>query len=38
MVAGGGMLVVVGVLLVTGGWDTLVTELLSRVGTGSIAV
>ncbi len=38
MVSGGGLLVVVGVLLVTGAWDTLVTELLSRVGTGSIAI
>ena len=38
MVAGGGMLVAVGLLLVTGVWDTLVTELLSRVGTGSIPI
>ena len=38
MVAGGGMLVVVGILLVTGAWDTLVIELLSRIGTGSIPI
>jgi cytochrome c-type biogenesis protein len=38
MIAGGGLLVVVGVLLVTGAWDHLVTELLSRVGTGSIGI
>ena len=38
MIAGGSMLVVVGVLLVTGAWDTLVTEVLTRVGTGSIAI
>ena len=38
MIAGGGMLVVVGLLLVTGVWDILVTELISRVGTGSIPI
>ncbi|MGI9083712.1 MAG: cytochrome c biogenesis CcdA family protein [Aeromicrobium sp.] len=38
MLVGGGMLVVVGLLLVTGVWNTLVTELLTRVGTGSIPI
>jgi cytochrome c-type biogenesis protein len=38
MLAGGGLFVVVGVLLVTGAWDTLVTELISRVGTGTIPI
>nr|WP_200940178.1 cytochrome c biogenesis protein CcdA [Aeromicrobium sp. Root495] len=38
MRVGGGMLVVVGVLLVTGWWDSLVIELQSRVGSGEIAL
>jgi cytochrome c-type biogenesis protein len=33
---GGALMVAVGVLLVTGGWDTLVIELRSRIGAGEI--
>lgn len=35
---GGGMLVVVGVLLVTGWWDSLVLDLQSSIGNGEIAL
>ena len=35
---GGGLMVVLGVLLVTGLWDTMIIELRSRIGTGEIAL
>ncbi|MEH3033393.1 MAG: cytochrome c biogenesis protein CcdA [Aeromicrobium erythreum] len=38
MIGGGVLLVAVGVLLVTGWWDAIVTDLQSSVGTGEIAL
>lgn len=35
---GGGLLIGLGVLLVTGWWDTLILEVQSRIGTGEIAL
>jgi cytochrome c-type biogenesis protein len=37
-ILGGGLMVVLGVLLVTGWWDTLIIELRSRIGSGEIAL
>lgn len=36
--AGGLLMVVVGVLLLTGGWDALIIELRTRIGSGEIAL
>jgi cytochrome c-type biogenesis protein len=33
---GGGLMIALGVLLVTGLWDTLIIELRSRIGSGEI--
>ena len=33
---GGGLMILLGVLLVTGLWDTLIIELRSRIGSGEI--
>lgn len=35
---GGGLMVLLGVLLVTGLWDTMIIELRSRIGSGEIAL
>lgn len=35
---GGGLMIALGVLLVTGLWDTLIIELRSRIGSGEIAL
>ena len=35
---GGGLMIALGVLLVTGVWDTLIVELRSRIGSGEIAL
>ena len=37
-VFGGGLMIGLGVLLVTGWWDTLIIELRSRIGSGEIAL
>jgi cytochrome c-type biogenesis protein len=37
-VVGGGLMIGLGVLLVTGWWDTLIIELRSRIGSGEIAL
>ena len=36
--SGGGLMIALGVLLVTGLWDTLIIELRSRIGSGEIAL
>ena len=35
---GGGLMIALGVLLVTGLWDTFIIELRSRIGSGEIAL
>ena len=35
---GGGLMIILGVLLVTGAWDALMIELRSRIGSGEIAL
>ncbi len=37
-VVGGGLMIVLGILLVTGWWDSLIIELRSRIGSGEIAL
>jgi cytochrome c-type biogenesis protein len=37
-VFGGGLMIALGLLLVTGWWDTLIIELRSRIGSGEIAL